>query len=229
MADRAGCTARRHGTYIAYQRDGCRCAAATADWRRYRKRWQAGHRRTVPAVGTARRLQALAAIGWSSSALAAHTGRPSPEIFSWLRRGGGRVYRTTADWIAGVYDELCMTPRPCGRTRSHALRAGWAPPLAWDDIDDPGERPKVARRVVSGGAPDPGEVEAILTRRMPLAAAQLASRDEALRLLHHRMPDASAPQIAAFAQCGERSVTRWRARHRARAAAGAGGEQEGAA
>jgi hypothetical protein len=93
----------------------------------------------ILAAGSARRLQALAALGW-----------PLPEIsarlstsFAALRtiRDGRyvNVLSTIADEITTVYEALAMTAGPSQESRRAALRNGWAPPLAWDDesIDDP--------------------------------------------------------------------------------------------
>jgi hypothetical protein len=65
------------------------------------------------------------------------------------------VHRMTAERVAAVYDELSMV-RPVdsavrgrGQIRIHdrqrrmAKRRGYAPPLAWDNIDDPNERPNM--------------------------------------------------------------------------------------
>lgn len=44
-----------------------------------------------------------------------------------------------------------MTPGPSNRVRARAARAGWAPPLAWDDnIDDPDAVPDLGRTVETG-------------------------------------------------------------------------------
>src|SRR5690606_36740591 len=56
-----------------------------------------------------------------------------------------RVASDTAARITAVYDRLCMTPRAAAtryekgavsRAKATATRNGWAPPLAWDDIDN---------------------------------------------------------------------------------------------
>jgi hypothetical protein len=46
--------------------------------------------------------------------------------------------------VRDIYDQLSMQipeGRYVARTRNHAERMGWPPPLAWDDIDDPDECP----------------------------------------------------------------------------------------
>jgi hypothetical protein len=104
---------------------------------------------TVPRVGARRRIQALAAIGWSL--------RLQRDQFARRRRPGqGRILpanvlyrsesphirRATHEVIAETYQALCMTPGPSSAARRRAARLGWPPPLAWDDIDDPDETPQ---------------------------------------------------------------------------------------
>ena len=56
------------------------------------------------------------------------------------------VRRSTAERIAALYDRWCMTPGPAAtRNRAMAVRRGWAPPLAWNNIDDPDEQPRGVR------------------------------------------------------------------------------------
>jgi len=95
----------------------------------------------VDMIGTRRRIEALRAIGWPTEIIAA-------EALGWSRAlrdlpRGPLVLRTTADKIRAFYDTHSMTLGPSTRTRAHAARAGWAPPLAWDDdeIDDPQAQP----------------------------------------------------------------------------------------
>jgi hypothetical protein len=54
------------------------------------------------------------------------------------------VRRNVAEAILALYDDLSMTPADgpgAWRALSDARKHGWAPPLAWDDIDDPNETP----------------------------------------------------------------------------------------
>lgn len=132
----------RHGSTRGYSA-GCRCdpcrKARNEDERNRRKRREVlGVRRLVDGTGTVRRIRALWAMGWRSADIAARCGWGSPQAISELaqpttaRRG---VFLGTAETVARVYDELCMTPGPSDMTRRRAVRNGYAPPLAWDDID----------------------------------------------------------------------------------------------
>jgi len=99
----------------------------------------------IDGTGTARRVQALCCIGWTLTEQARHVG--------WLvsnyagLTAGHPVTARNARLVAGLYDQLSMTPAPAGhpsaRARRFAAGKGWAPPLAWDDdtIDDPKARP----------------------------------------------------------------------------------------
>jgi hypothetical protein len=94
-------------------------------------------------IGVIRRVRALARLGWSSPEMAARAGIPATTVArlrdhderQWV--GNQRIRAA----IAKAYDEMSMTVPPLTRhTSKLANRAearGWAPPLAWDDIDDP--------------------------------------------------------------------------------------------
>lgn len=96
----------------------------------------------VGATGTTRRLQALSAMGYGLTEVHDLTGLPMMTL-SVLRSGGvdgtSPGNHTT---VAAAFDQLAMRPGPSNRARIKATREGWVPPLAWDDIDDPTERPQ---------------------------------------------------------------------------------------
>lgn len=96
------------------------------------------------ATGTRRRLQALAACGWPPGRLAGLLGVSPGNLSTLMRRE--RVTAATALAVAALFGELWDVPPPEGtpqeraaasRARRRAMRQGWVPPLAWDDIDDP--------------------------------------------------------------------------------------------
>lgn len=151
------CTATRHNTALAYQVDRCACPAAREAHRLYRKRLREGRHQPlrIDGTGTARRLQALSAIGWPPTQLGARLGYDRRVIDGWRQqRRHPLVHRATATAIADLYDELWDTPGPCTRTRRAAARRGWAPPMAWDDhtIDDPHATPDL-------GSPPRGRID----------------------------------------------------------------------
>ena len=95
----------------------------------------------IPAEASRRRLQALAAIGWSLGALTERFGVPTMTLS--VIRGGKTesIQPAVAARIREMYAEAHMDPGPSARTRTLAAEDGWAPPLAWNDIDDPDETP----------------------------------------------------------------------------------------
>lgn len=114
----------------------CRCEPCTDRARRY-ENWRSKQRTPLltPAIGTIRRIRALNRLGWSSYALSARLGKAPCYVHSIVRKQ--QVTRRTAAVIRRLYDELSMTIPPetasTIRTRNHAIRSGWLPPLAWDD------------------------------------------------------------------------------------------------
>ncbi|MFE4420377.1 hypothetical protein [Streptomyces sp. NPDC056817] len=99
----------------------------------------------VDATGTSRRLQALRALGYSLTALEALTGCGRHHL-SLMTLGKRTTLRHhVASRITSVYDTLAQKPAPEGLaanvTRAYAASQQWAPPAAWDDIDDPTARP----------------------------------------------------------------------------------------
>lgn len=93
---------------------------------------------SIDAVGTQRRMQALAALGWSLSEQARRLGRTVANYAQILKRD--RVSVRTARDVRALYAELSMMPPVAQwpgngviRARNEARRRGWLPPLAWDD------------------------------------------------------------------------------------------------
>lgn len=91
-------------------------------------------------IGIQRRLQALAAIGYSSQAIAEHVG-VHPSTLNNLRRHPDPkfVRDNLARRIVNTYNALHMrpvnTPRAAAGQRTLTEQRGWLAPLAWDDID----------------------------------------------------------------------------------------------
>lgn len=139
----------RHGTVAGYRR-GCRDRCCKEGVNRYH---QLRHLKELrgepltdlqPALGTRRRLQALMALGWSLSRLATHTGI-DPTYLRVIVRQNQRVTTAIAETVATTYDALSMTLPPSttrgerqglARSLRYARERGFAPPLAWDDIDN---------------------------------------------------------------------------------------------
>lgn len=95
----------------------------------------------VYATGTTRRLQALVALGWTQTELAARIGWTVQNLGPLVHGQRWLVAQSTASLVAALFGELSMIPGPSIRARLLAQRRGWAPPLAWEDIDDVAEHP----------------------------------------------------------------------------------------
>lgn len=109
----------------------------------------------IDATGTTRRIQALVALGWSQSKIAAQLGIAPPN-FTALVHGRSNTTVATARAVAELYDDWSMSPPPAqshrdkisvSRSKRHAQIAGWAPPLAWDEdqLDDPEATPDLGQ------------------------------------------------------------------------------------
>lgn len=118
--------------------------------------------RPVTPVGLTRRMHALAALGWSTAAIAEVAGVNRDTVKSW-RRGEVTEIHVVAGPLLRAYDALSMRQPPQGtkfergaatQVRARAVRNGWVPPLAWDDesIDDPNAKPHAWGRRHHGGA-----------------------------------------------------------------------------
>ncbi|MFF4403768.1 hypothetical protein [Streptomyces sp. NPDC001404] len=103
----------------------------------------------VDATGTRRRIQALAARGWTHRALAPRLG--IDELYVGDLTQQNTVTSRHARKVVEIYNLLWdadplqhgVSPSSATRARARAEREGWAPPMAWDDetIDDPTAQP----------------------------------------------------------------------------------------
>lgn len=203
------CTAKRHGTYSAYQYHGCRCPEACEAHRVYAKRLREGRSSALrlDATGTRRRIEALAALGWPLHELGAQLDM-HPESVHRIGRIHPAVYRRTAARVAAVYEQLCMTTGPSTRTRNRAHANGWAPPLAWDNIDDPHEQPKLH----SPGSEGVDEVRIARAARGQLQSTVLARAEREAVVARLHAARLSDPAIAARTGLSDRTVCRTRRR-----------------
>jgi len=103
--------------------------------------------RWVSAIGTRRRIQALSSMGWSQHWIADQLGVSVQAVGSYRTPKRAKVCVGTAKTIRDLYEERCMTTGPCRKAAAWAKSRGWAPPLAWDNIDDPAEQPQLGLTV----------------------------------------------------------------------------------
>jgi hypothetical protein len=97
----------------------------------------------IPSLGAQRRIQSLMRNGWTHPAIRGASVAGSKEIMRGrcvsIRAGIWRAVDT-------VFDQWSMERGPEPKASTAARRRGYAPPLAWDDIDDPDEHPHGMRR-----------------------------------------------------------------------------------
>lgn len=137
----------RHGTVAGYVA-GCRnrCCRDAINHYEKRRKYDAGtgRARMIDATGTRRRIEALVALGWTHGQIGERCGGVCAEaVHAW--RVHDKVWRVTAIKVAAAYEAMCMTLPPetnkterarVARSKGMARRNGFAPPLAWDDIDN---------------------------------------------------------------------------------------------
>ena len=113
----------------------------------------------VPAWPVARRLRALQALGWTWTLIADRAGLAPTHVQRIHQQQ--RCTAAARQAVIAVYDTMSMETPPdiratrCART--YAARRGYAPPLAWDNIDDPDEQPQ-------GIAPAPADTRRTIPR-----------------------------------------------------------------
>lgn len=101
----------------------------------------------IPAWPIQRRLCSLQAAGWSQYQLATMAGLDQAEI-SKLTTGRAHSTHRTAQAVTTLWDDLAHEP-VAGPPTTLAQRRKWAPPMEWDDIDDPDEHnPPLGTRVI---------------------------------------------------------------------------------
>lgn len=172
---------KRHGSNAGYVA-GCRCAPCRLASTRYTKRLKAdnqfGLERTVESWRAVRRLDALACLGWSRGVVAVEMGvKHKCQVYA--IGSHPRIYESTLARLDAVYQRLSMRlPDPqtknqrtaVTKTQRNAQRRGALPPLAWDDIDNPDQRPDMTETETV----DPVVVDRILAGDWRLKA----TRDE---------------------------------------------------
>lgn len=112
-----------------------------------------------PVAGTKRRLEALMLLGWLPDTLARLAGVQPITIERILDGTTSAVNPTTYKNIKRIHDALWDWPpqplstREANRVagvKARARSAGFAPTMAWDDIDNPRAKPKGIRQDDSG-------------------------------------------------------------------------------
>ncbi|MFD4111594.1 hypothetical protein ACFWWU_36385 [Streptomyces sp. NPDC058650] len=163
----------------------------------------------VPSTGTTRRLQALVAVGYTETEIAQRLGMDVTNLSTLMHDGRPRVLAATFVSVRSVFASLWAEPQSGGwadNARRVAKRHGWAGPLAWDDIDDPAERPNTIGAADAEPTIDETAVELALTgARVRLTALE---RREAVTRAHARRW--SDTRIAETLHIADRTVLRIR-------------------
>lgn len=138
-----------HGLTTYCYNNGCRCESCAAGWRKYnrRRKLNAGRDIQVPAVGTERRLQALAWMGWPMREIAEQLGESHMYLMHVRNGDRKRVFLSRARKVAEFYSAHQFERHPGPRANhvhATAVSRGWVSPLAWDEIDNPNEMREAA-------------------------------------------------------------------------------------
>jgi hypothetical protein len=149
----------KHGTRSAYDNFGCRCPDAILDKSRKAKLRRLGRKvpAHIPAVGTTRRLQALAHLGYSPAVIAGDfcTGMQLATLRDGKCKG---VTRAIAKHVLEFYVDHEDQPLPVvpstRQVRNTAKRRKWTHPLRWapGTIDNPDAEPLNYHRAQERGA-----------------------------------------------------------------------------
>lgn len=158
------------------------------------------HQALVLGVGTRRRLQGLAATGWSLRMIGDRLGVNQTRV-SMIRRAPLVSWGTYLR-VKVVFDSLGPDGGSVLSLRQ-AAREGWVHPFLWDDIDDPFEVPVVPDE---SGVPDPVVVDRLVAGRSVVAASK-AERLEAWRVL--REQGLAVGEIARRMDVAPRTVGRY--------------------
>lgn len=164
----------------------------------------------VPSLSTVRRLEALQALGWPHAEIDGRLGRLVSANLMTHRYG--MVARRTALAVESVYDELSTRRGPSEITRRRASRRGFAPPLAWDDIDDPAEQPTGIAHETS--KPGDERIDEIAVARVVAGESiNLTPAERAVAIRRLAAVGMGDPAIAARCLVSSKTIARDRAAH----------------
>ena len=138
-------------------------------------------------LGARRRIRAMLAMGHRHVDITEAMTTTEPTIGTTsqmvLHQKGEWIARRTHDAVLGAYNELSMRTGPSTKTARWAVKLHYAPPLAWDDIDDPNESPNLGEPEATDE-----EIDEVAVRRIiggsPPTHVRLVDRQEATRQLH---------------------------------------------
>ncbi len=158
----------------------------------------------VPSYAALRRHQALQRIGWRQADIeAAALEHGGAHAWCNMILAGERISASRHRAMRAAYDHLQLLKGPSRRTATLSERRGFAPPLAWDDIDDP------AAEVIDGSVEQ--GVDDIAVERA-IAGFEIDLTDAERREVAHRMTKRGhgATEIGALRGVDRRTINRWR-------------------
>lgn len=159
-------------------------------------------------AGTRRRLEGLAVLGWTTSAIASEIGC-SPQCVQYFRKSPRVTYETHVA-VAASFDRLGHDGGS-ERTKMWAAAHGFVHPLLWDDIDDPFAEPLKLGRDTGPQPVDDVVVQRLVSGRV--TEATVAERRAAFARLDAQ--GLSCQQIASILRTTVRTIDRYRAQTRA--------------
>lgn len=130
----------------------------------------------VPALGAQRRIHALLRLGWRHTDI-----RNRALDTTHLARG---TYTQMLAWrwrvFADIFDQLSMQIGPSQHTAARSKAAGFPPPLAWTDVDNPDEKAAGTAGIKKGEVVvDPVTVDRLL--HLEHVPSTVAEKEEAMR------------------------------------------------
>jgi hypothetical protein len=136
-----------YNRHIVYKTPPCEpCKAAHSAYRQQHRNRVYLNRGNLmrDATGTRRRIQALMRMGWTAAHIAEvavpHLSSAGRWVYAVMYEPA--VTPATYEAISRAYDALSHRRGPSQNSANRAMRKGWPPPLAWDDIDDPECKPE---------------------------------------------------------------------------------------
>lgn len=102
----------------------------------------------VPLGGAQRRIQSLLRLGQTHAVLRKRTGVDTSHV---ARGTYQQILARKWRAVDQVFADLCLTVGPSEINRERSVSLGYVSPLAWDDIDDPREKPQGFRARTATG------------------------------------------------------------------------------
>lgn len=167
---------------------------------------QPDHLRRAPrgnilAIGDARRLQGLMYLGFRAEDIAPLIDTDTETVRRWRRCFFPSITPARHEQIVAVTDRLDGTRGPSLIAHRRAVGFGWVPVSAWDDIDDPDEKPHSSPTEPAADLVDDVLVRRVHTGHAPLTALNPA---EQVALWHlwrrHQQASQESAGVATFAR-----------------------------